>query len=221
MRKRDLAILESLEKFKCLTRDQLAALHFTDNANPAVTANRVLKRLRMHQYITANTDRSFQQYIYFPNPPTIKIDSQKIDHYLMIAQGFIDMDHYAKVSDYKIEPKIDGADFISDATCSWLDNSWFLEFQNSLYTTKQLYSKIDKYVDYYEKGFWGKERLLIIGKVNLKLDATAYPFKIRQVQSIKELEASIVEYKRMQLKKVHVSPANLPTAQGGIKIKIG
>ncbi|MEN8702453.1 replication-relaxation family protein [Bacillus infantis] len=221
MRKRDLAILESLEKFKCLTRDQLAAMHFADNANPAVTANRVLKRLRMHQYITANTDRSFQQYTYFPNPPTIKIDSQKIDHYLMIAQGFIDMNRYAAVSDYKIEPKIDGGDFIPDATCSWLDNSWFLEFQNSLYTTKQLYSKIDKYVDYYEKGYWGKERLLIIGKVNLKLDATAYPFKIRQVQSIKELEASIVEYKRMQLKKVETPPAVIPADHGGIRIKIG
>ena len=221
MRKRDLAILESLEKFKCLTRDQLAALHFAENSNPAVTANRVLKRLRMHQYITANTDRSFQQYIYFPNPPTIKIDSQKIEHYLMIAQGFIDMDHYAKVSDYKIEPKIDGADFIPDGTCSWLNNSWFLEFQNSLYTTKQLYAKIDKYVDYYEKGYWAKERLLIIGKVNLKLDASAYPFKIKQIKSVKELEPSIAAYKKLHQKEASFSPMKIAAESGGIRIKIG
>ncbi|MED4229480.1 hypothetical protein [Neobacillus cucumis] len=46
MRKRDLEILNSLERYKCLTRDQIAALHFSDNAKPFSSAINVLKRLR-------------------------------------------------------------------------------------------------------------------------------------------------------------------------------
>ncbi|MBG9587699.1 hypothetical protein [Cytobacillus firmus] len=70
----------------------------------------MLKRLRLSQHITANTDRSFQQYTEFINLPPIKIDSQKIEYYLISAQGFIDMSKYDAVKDYKIEPNIKDAD---------------------------------------------------------------------------------------------------------------
>ncbi|MCM3456553.1 replication-relaxation family protein [Heyndrickxia oleronia] len=208
MKKRDLDILNSLEKFKCLTRDQIAALHFSKNAYPHIAANNVLKRLRRDEYITANTDRSFQQYIYFLNPSRMKTDSQKIDHFLMIAQGYIDMMKFSPLVRYEIEPKIDDATFIPDVHCRWLDNDWFLEFQNSLYTVKQLYTKLDKYKEYHDKGYWKNERVLIIGKINLKFDPNDYPFKIKQIKCFSELEHTINRFKNIK---------NID----GISIKIG
>lgn len=198
MRKRDLDILNSLDKFKCLERDQIAELHFSNNANPIVNCNRVLKRLRQAGYIQANTDRAFKQYIYFLNPSPMKIDSQKIDHYLMIAQGYIDLNKISPVKSYAIEPKITDAKFIPDVKAEWMGKKWYFEFQNSLYTTNQLISKLDKYVDYYNKGYWDNERVIIVGKVNSKFDAESYPFKIKQVKGIYELEEELKVYKRIK-----------------------
>ncbi|MEK3853462.1 replication-relaxation family protein [Cytobacillus sp. FSL H8-0458] len=198
MRKRDMDILYSLEKFKCLERDQIAALHFSNNKNPIVSVNRVLKRLRMDGYVLVNTNRSFKPYIYFYNPSPIKLDSQKIDHYLMIAQGYIDMSKYSKIEDYKIEPNIEQADFIPDVACKWLGNEWFLEFQNSTYTVKQLYAKLDRYKEYHDKGYWNNQRVLIIGKTNLKLDAEDYPFKVKQIRGIEDLSETIQQFKEMK-----------------------
>ncbi|MFJ7680352.1 replication-relaxation family protein [Peribacillus sp. NPDC097198] len=200
MKKRDLEILSSLEKFKCLTRDQIAALHFSANARPHVSANNVLKRLRRDGYITANTDRSFHQYIYFNAPSPIKTDSQKIGHYLMINQGFIDMGKYGAVNRYEIEPSIENAEFIPDVSCNWLDIDWYLEFQNSLYTTKQMYSKLDKYSNYYYKGEWKAGRLLIIGKINMQFKAEDYPFKVKQINSIDDLKEDILSMREVRLR---------------------
>lgn len=200
MKSRDLAIIKSLEKFKCLTRDQIAILHFSKNARPHVSANQVLKRLRRDEYITANTDRSFQQYIYFNNPPPIKMESQKIDHYLLINQTIIDMLFYSPIKDFKLETKLDDTELIPDIYAQgWLGKDWFIECQNSLYSVKKLYSKLDKYKDYYNKGYWNNERVLIIGKVNLKFDSEDYPFKVKQVKSIEDLSETIQRFKEIKL----------------------
>lgn len=208
MRKRDLEILESLDNFKVLTRDQIASLHFKKNSNPQLTANRVLKRLRLSQHITANTDRSFQQYTYFLNPPPIKVDSQKIDHYLMIAQGYIDLNKYDTVHNYQIEPQIPDADFIPDAYCTWLGKEWFLEFQNTLYTAKQLYAKLERYVAYYESEHWKGQHVLIIGKINFKIIPEDYPFQIRQVKNIDQLQDAIYQLKGIKARQGKTPPAS-------------
>jgi hypothetical protein len=200
MKKRDLEIIISLEKFKCLTRDQIAALHFSKNARPHISANQVLKRLRRDNYITANTDRSFQQYIYFNNPSPIKIDSQKINHHLLINQTIIDMLAYSPINSFTLETKLPDTDLIPDINVKgWLGKDWFIECQNSLYTVKQLYSKIDKYKDYYDKGYWNDERVIIIGKINLKFDSNDYPFKIMQIKEIDELKETIQKFKEIKL----------------------
>ena len=219
MRKRDLEILSSLEKFKCLTRDQIAALHFSNNARPYISANPVLKRLRRDGYITANTDRSFQQYIYFNNPSPIKTDSQKIDHFLMINQGYIDMTKYGKVNEYEIESKLADAEFISDVRANWMECNWFIEFQNSLYTTKQFYDKLNKYVDYYNRGYWNNERVLIVGKINLKFDPSDYPFKIKQISCIDDLKPDIDQLREARLNGVR--RGNTPLEEGGIRVIVG
>lgn len=193
MRDRDKQILAALERFKCLSRDQIASMFFNHTKKPHTNANFVLKRLRRDGYITANTDKSFHQYIYFSNPPEIKKNSQKVDHYLLIAQIYIDMMKYDTVKQYDIEPIVD--DFIPDAFARWKGSRWFIEAQNSLYTTKQLEQKLKKYVDWYESGEWRYTQfvndlkpifphVLIVGKVNKKLDTSEYPFRVAQVESI-------------------------------------
>ncbi|MBE2931314.1 hypothetical protein HPJ92_01915 [Anoxybacillus flavithermus] len=193
MKKRDKEIIEALEKFKCLTRDQIASMFFKHTKKPHTNANFILKRLRRDGYITARTDKAFQQYVYFPNPPEIKKNSQKVDHYLLIAQIYIDMMKYDTVKQYDIEPIVD--DFIPDAFARWKGSRWFIEAQNSLYTSKQLEQKLQKYVEWYELGEWQYTQfvndlkpifphVLIVGKVNKKLDTSEYPFRVAQVESI-------------------------------------
>lgn len=212
MRKRDLEILHSIEKFKCLERDQIAVLHFSNNTNPIVTCNRVLKRLRDTGYIQANTDRAFQQYIYFLNPSPIKNNSQKIDHYLMIAQGYIDLNKLSPVISYDIEPKIKNADFVPDVKCEWLGKTYFLEFQNSLYTVKQMYSKLDKYKRYFDNGYCEDERVLIVGRINMSFDVDEYLFKVKQVRAIRDLSEMVKLYKEME---------PIKCVGGGIKHVVG
>jgi hypothetical protein len=225
MRKRDLNIIKSLEKFKCLTRSQIEALHFSQNANPTVTANRVLKRLRDTEYITANTDRSFQEYIYFNNPSTIKINSQKIDHFLQIAKTYIDMRKYSPVKEFIIESKINNATFIPDVYADWLNRKWIIECQNSIYSVKQLYSKLDKYKDYYESGYYEElvgegnpfPNVLIIGKLNLSFNPIDYPFTVRQVKNISDLQKAIEQAKRKQYEEFKIS--NGIKSSGSLKLK--
>lgn len=200
MRKRDKEIIEALERFKCLSRDQIASMFFNHTKKPHTNANFVLKRLRRDGYITARTDKAFQQYVYFPNPPSIKENSQKVGHYLLIAQVFIDMSKYDTVKQYDIEPFV--ADFIPDAFARWKGSRWFIEVQNSLYTSKQLEQKLKKYLAWYESGEWKYTQfvndmkpifphVLIVGKVNKKVNVEEYPFRIAQVESIDEFMKQI------------------------------
>lgn len=221
MRKRDLEILNSLEKFKCLTTSQIAALHFSKNANPIVSANRVLKRLRLSNHITANTDRSFHPYIYFLNPPPIKIDSQKIDHYLLINQTILDMMSYSPISELYVENGLSDSNIIPDLHVEgWLDNNWFIECQNSIYTTKQLYNKLDKYKDYHDKGYWNEERVLIVGKVNLKFDPNDYPFKVKQIKCMADLGEVIKKFKEMKYEQMKKDSRIIKSQNGKISFTL-
>ncbi|MFJ7680360.1 hypothetical protein ACIQXQ_20235 [Peribacillus sp. NPDC097198] len=118
----------------------------------------------------------------------------------MINQGFIDRRKYGAVNRYEIEPSIENAEFIPDVSCNWLDIDWYLEFQNSLYTTKQMYSKLDKYSNYYYKGEWKAGRLLIIRKINMQFKAEDYPFKVKQINSIDDLKEDILSMREVRLR---------------------
>jgi hypothetical protein len=50
---------------------------------------------------------------------------------------------------------------------------------------------------YYEKGYWNKERLLIIGIVYLKFDPDDYLFKVKQVRCIENLSKTMQRYKEV------------------------
>jgi hypothetical protein len=53
-----------------------------------------------------------------------------------------------------------------------------------------------------KKGYWDNERVIIIGKVNLKFDPNDYPFKVKQVWGIEDLSEVIKRFKEVKLRDV-------------------
>ena len=102
MKKRDLQIIEFLEKARCSSRDQLVELFFSNLKNPISNCNTVLKRLRDRGYIDVSTD--FQPFVYFPKPSGIKKDSMKIPHFLKIVDMYLALREYEEPRIFTIEP---------------------------------------------------------------------------------------------------------------------
>lgn len=193
MRKRDKAILDDLNRFRCMSRDDIMDLYFSHLKEPVKGCNAVLKRLRRDGYIEANTNH--QPFVYFQNPSPIKKDSQKIPHFLSILDVFKQLLKYEKPKQFIVEPKY-GKDYMEpDAFAWWKKNVFFIEVQRSIYSEKVMYAKIERYEKYFESREWYNE-LWQIGskkvfpKIILITD-TRYAiksnnFSIFQVGSIKE-----------------------------------
>ncbi|MFF2855570.1 hypothetical protein [Peribacillus sp. NPDC058002] len=86
MRKRDKNILADLDRFRCMTRNDINDLHFSGLKNPVTCCNTVMKRLRRDRHIEVNAAQ--QPYIYFPSPAPIKKDSAKFPHFLNIVEFY-------------------------------------------------------------------------------------------------------------------------------------
>ncbi|MEM5663046.1 hypothetical protein AAHB94_00805 [Bacillus toyonensis] len=105
MNKRDKLIVEDINKFRVLSRDQIIDLYFSHLKNPISTCNLVLKRLQDRGYIKACKD--FRPYLYVSADSKIKENSQKAFHFLKIVDVYIQLKKYdRKVSHVLIEPKI-------------------------------------------------------------------------------------------------------------------
>ncbi|SDI19739.1 Replication-relaxation [Alteribacillus persepolensis] len=152
MRERDKAILESLQKFRCLSRDDIVHIHFSNLKYPVATANNVLKRLRLQGYITANTLQ--QPYVYFADPPPIRKDSQKIPHYLAIADFYHQLCQYEKPRIFTVEPKYEKGLMEPDVFMIWKRAPFFVEIQRNIYSSKMMQDKMNRYHAYYESGEW-------------------------------------------------------------------
>ncbi|MDZ3953398.1 replication-relaxation family protein [Bacillus thuringiensis] len=144
LRLRDRKILEALQLFRCMSRDQIATLYFRHVKNPITAANYVLKRLRRDQYIDVNMER--KPYVYLLNPSTVKKNSQKIDHYLKIVDFYIDLCQYEEPIIFEVE-KRHGPTFMQpDIFTVWRGKAFFVEIQNSRYTTALMQEKIQRYI---------------------------------------------------------------------------
>lgn len=154
MRKRDLDIINTLQLFRALSRDQLAELFFAKTKNPVRHANEVLKRLRDRGYIGADTNR--QPYVYFPKPARIKAGGQKVDHFLKIADFYIDLlGHDAKaLRHFSVEPQFVDVDVRPDVMMYWRGSSFFVEVQNTQYTAKVMQQKIARYEAFAKSELW-------------------------------------------------------------------
>ncbi|HFJ9368460.1 TPA: hypothetical protein ACGW8Q_005704 [Bacillus cereus] len=148
MKKRDLQIIEFLEKSRCASRDQLVELFFSGLKNPISNCNMVLKRLRDRGYIDVSTD--FQPFVYFPNPSGIKKDSMKIPHFLKIVDMYLALREYEEPKVFMIEPKF-GKDYAEpDILCVWKGIPLFIEVQRTHYSSRVMSSKTSLYEKLYD-----------------------------------------------------------------------
>lgn len=189
MRERDKLILRDLERFRCMSRDDIAAIHFNRLKQPITQANFVLKRLRLQGYIEANTE--LRPYIYFPAGSSLKRNSQKIGHFLSIIQIYRDLRQYGKLQQFDVEPKYGHKGTIEpDIFAIWQGSPWFIEVQCSIYSYKVMQSKLKRYEQFLQEGKWrnlawqpkGKEvfpYIWIIGEKEYKTEVSG----IRVIQS--------------------------------------
>lgn len=153
MKERDNAILRDLERFRCMSRNDVAAIHFNNLKQPITQANFVLKRLRLYGYIDANTER--RPYVYFPAQSQMKRQSQKIDHFLSIIQIYHDLKQHGKLPRFDVEPKYGNKGTVEpDIFCIWKGSPWFIELQRSIYTDKAMKQKLIRYEQFKREGKW-------------------------------------------------------------------
>jgi hypothetical protein len=147
MMNRDKQILHDLERFRCLTRDGIADLYFSHTKHPITQANLVLKRLRRDKYITASTER--RKYIYFPADKHIKKDSQKVNHFLAIAEFYKQIRKVDEPKRFIVEPKYGKGNIEPDVFMVWCGHAWHVEIQRTVYSDKQMKEKLDRYDSYH------------------------------------------------------------------------
>lgn len=153
MNKRDREILDSLVKFRALTRDHLVSLHFANNSQKTVVCNRVLKRLRDRGLVDCDTSR--RPYIYFANPSPIRKDSMKLPHFLSIVDFYIEASKYGKITRFEVEFKTGEKGSIEpDIFMIWNNAPFFVEVQRSVYTKKVMGQKMERYEKYYNQEEW-------------------------------------------------------------------
>lgn len=155
MNARDKAIIEDIQRFRVLSRDIIADLHFSGVKNKVTAANYVLKRLRRDQYIACSTDR--RQYLYFPAEGHIKKDSTKVPHFLQIAEFYRDLCKIERPKSFIVEPRYSKGMPEPDIFMIWKGSPWHVEIQRTQYSEKQMREKLTRYDHYFLSNEWQKE----------------------------------------------------------------
>ncbi|WHY77305.1 replication-relaxation family protein [Neobacillus sp. WH10] len=214
MKKRDLAILNDLQRFRCLTRDDIINLHFNSLKQPVTCCNTVLKRLRRDGYIEVSTKQL--PYIYFASPSPIKKDSTKIPHFLKIAEFYKSLIKYESPKYFIVEPKYGKGYMEPDAFMLWKRGPFFVEIQRSIYSDKVMEEKVKRYEDYYLSNEWKQEAwqpqnkkvfpaVIMITDTLYKIDS---PFiKFHQVPHIEHL-VKMFEPKKTEYLPIKVSSSS-------------
>ena len=74
MKNRDKAIIKDLQRFRCMSRDDIIDLHFQGLKKAVTCCNTVMKRLRRDGSVDANVSQ--RPYIYFPTEYDSKNESK-------------------------------------------------------------------------------------------------------------------------------------------------
>ena len=155
MKNRDKAIIKDLQRFRCMSRDDIIDLHFQGLKKAVTCCNTVMKRLRRDGRVDANVSQ--QPYIYFPQPSTIRKTSQKIPHFLAIVDVYKQFLQYEKPKLFKVEPKYGKAYMEPDIFTIWRQAPFFIEVQNSVYSKKVMQEKVNRYECYFHSLEWQQE----------------------------------------------------------------
>jgi hypothetical protein len=225
MNNRDKAIVEDIRNFRMLSRDQIIGLHFNDLKNPINSANNVLKRLSRDGIIKCS--KKYSPYVYFLAESKIKEDSQKIPHFLELADTVIEMRNTGHIPKLlTIEPKYGKKGTVEpDIFCKWLGMPIFIEVQRSTYTAAQMQKKIDLYDNYFYTDDWKREPYQELGKERfptvILVSSTRYPvksenFNIIQIPSMSDFYDLVA--RKQQKQPTQQKP--IKASNGGIKFNL-
>ena len=194
MNKRDKAILDDLIRFRVMSRDDIAEIHFKELKNPITSANLVLKRLTRDGYIKSDNTR--RQYIYSHIDNTIKKDSSKIPHFLEIVRAYKEMCRIEKPSKFIVEPRYGKGLAQPDSLVVWRKIIFFLEVQTSRISKNDLNDKINRYEELKssslcEDEFWYPSFPNVIFLTPHRFEFESSIVKFIQVDSVKELNERI------------------------------
>jgi hypothetical protein len=196
---RDKAIIRDLNRFRAMSLDDVAELHFSHLKRPKNSANNVLNRLFRDGKIKRST--AFQPYVYFGPDANLKKNSAKIGHFLAIVQVYKDILRHGAVETFLVEPRYGPKGCVEpDIFCIFISeygkSPFFIEVQNSVYSENTMREKLKRYVALYESGIiqrepWQGSRpvfpyVLILTESRYALD-DSYPFRVLQAQSFSQL----------------------------------
>ncbi|MFC0274096.1 hypothetical protein ACFFIX_22365 [Metabacillus herbersteinensis] len=154
--KRDKAICNDLNRFRCMSLDDIADIYFKGLMKPKNSANNVLKRLYRDGYIKRST--AFQPYVYFGSDVNIKEDSAKIGHFLAIVNVYKEMSLFGHFDVFQVEPKYGSKGTVEpDIFCIYNKSPFFIEVQKTFYSQKTMDEKLKRYKKLYDSKIIDKE----------------------------------------------------------------
>lgn len=189
---RDKAIIEDLNHFRCMSRDDIADLHFHGLKNPKYAANNILLRLHREDRIQRST--AFVPYVYFGPEVNMKKNSAKIGHFLAIVAAYKEIKQLGDLDMFLVEPKYGSKGLAEpDVFCIFRRTPFFIEVQKTIYSEKQMKDKMDRYLDLFnsrliENEPWQPQHskvfphVLILSEQRYAIDSS-YPFRIMQAPS--------------------------------------
>ncbi|MFY4775519.1 hypothetical protein [Metabacillus sp. RGM 3146] len=157
MRARDKAIIDDLARFRVMSRDDIADIHFSGVKSPENGANSVLKRLHRDRLIERSN--KFVPFVYMPADKSLKKDSAKIPHFLELVQVYRQMIRYKKPKIFRVEPKLGPKTHFAepDIFAIWRGGVFWIEVQRSLYSEAVMAEKIARYESYVLSELWKAE----------------------------------------------------------------
>lgn len=144
-------IVETIQKFRVLSRIHVEEMFFSHTKNKKNNTNAVLKKLVDRNILTVN--KTYSPYVYFIADTKIKKNGQKINQFLNIADVYLDMCRHGAVKNFEVEARFKGkVEIRPDLYAHWKGNLWFVECQNSVFSHDQMEQKIKRYEALYLSG---------------------------------------------------------------------
>ncbi|MCP3025982.1 hypothetical protein [Halobacillus sp. A5] len=209
MKKRDKQIINDLERFRVMSRDDIVDLYFSHLKNPITNANTVLKRMVRDNHIEVS--KAFSPYVYFPYNSTMKRNSTKIPHFLRIVDIYKQLKQYMRVSSFEVEPKFQKGLAEPDIFTTIKGTPFFIEIQRNIYSQKVMDNKMLRYESLcYSGEFSAFPFIILITDTRYKISSDV--ITVFQVPTIHEFMKNIQKKEKPKVR---------DSQGGGIKFKIG
>lgn len=216
MRERDMSILNDLERFRVMSRDDIVDLYFSNLKNPVTNANTVLKRLVRDGQIEVS--KSFRPYVYFPAGSSMKKNSTKIPHFLKIVEIYKQITEYAMPRMFVVEPKYKKGLAEPDVFTIFKGSPFFIEIQRNVYSQKVMDKKIQRYEALFHSGE-------LIGESWQHAENKVFPFIIMISDTRYEIDSDVIRV--FQTPSIHDFMEQMgrgrkqkPAASNGIQVRL-